>query len=201
MQKLIQHNKDERIQFFRKIYLSRYLKGFERVTKGIICERWVGDWTELQHIDPQLFWLQQHVFPVLLGCSTGGLGAQPQLGYCSHSSIFSPPDLNFLSPGLYNLAPPTSCERHICTQFNPSTVKVIFWYLQPDAPAIYTGAFLIWQHGRVGGQYATLTSDPLERSNVLFTYKFTLDNNISYVNILETRSLESKAQCAFSFPM
>ena len=39
MQKHIQHNKDERTQFFRKIYLSLYLKGFERVTKGIICER------------------------------------------------------------------------------------------------------------------------------------------------------------------
>ena len=30
--------------------------------------------------------------------------------------------------------PPASCGRHICTQFNPSTVKVIPWYLRPDAP-------------------------------------------------------------------
>ena len=105
MQKYIQLNKDERIQFFRKIYFSLYLKGFERVTKGTICERWVGDWTERQHVDPppQLFWQQQHFFPVLLGCSTGGwLGAQPLLGHGSYSSIFSPTDLNFLSPGLYN---------------------------------------------------------------------------------------------------
>ena len=101
--KHIQHNKDEQTQFFRKIYLSLYLKGFERVTKGIICKRWVGDWTELQHIDsPQHFWLQQHFFPVLLNCSTGGLGAHPLLGHGSHSSILSPTDLNFLSPGLYN---------------------------------------------------------------------------------------------------
>ena len=41
-------------QFFRKIYLSLYLKGFERVTKSIICERWVRDWKELQHIDPPI---------------------------------------------------------------------------------------------------------------------------------------------------
>ena len=35
--------------------------------------------------------------------------------------------------GLYHcLTPPTSCERRICTQFNPSTVKVIPWYLRPD---------------------------------------------------------------------
>ena len=52
MQKHIQHNKDQRTQFFRKIYLSLYLKRFERVTKGNICKRWVGDWTELLHIDP-----------------------------------------------------------------------------------------------------------------------------------------------------
>ena len=44
--------------------------------------------------------------------------------------------------------PPASCGRHICTQFNPSTVKVIPWYLRLDAPVIYTGAFLISQLGR-----------------------------------------------------
>ena len=43
---------------------------------------------------------------------------------------------------------PASCGRHVCTQFNPSIVKVIPWYLRPDAPVIYTGAFLIWQFGR-----------------------------------------------------
>ena len=31
---------------------------------------------------------------------------------------------------------------NICTQFNPSTVKFIPWYLRPDAPVNYTGAFL-----------------------------------------------------------
>ena len=30
--------------------------------------------------------------------------------------------------------PLASRGRHICTQFNPSTVKVISWYRQPDAP-------------------------------------------------------------------
>ena len=88
-----------------KIYLSLYLKGFERVMKGIISEMGVGNRTELQHIDPppaQLFRLQQHFFPVLLGCSTGDPGAQPLLGHIFHSSIFSQTDLNFLSPGLYN---------------------------------------------------------------------------------------------------
>ena len=30
--------------------------------------------------------------------------------------------------------PPASCGRHICTQFNLTTIKVIPWYLRPDAP-------------------------------------------------------------------
>ena len=38
-----QHNNDEGTQFFRKIYLSQFIrKGCERV----MCERWAGDWTE-----------------------------------------------------------------------------------------------------------------------------------------------------------
>ena len=58
--------------------------------------------------------------------------------------------------GLYNcLTSICFCEHRICIQSNPSTVKVIPWYLWPDAPVIYTGAFLIWQLSRVGGQYVT----------------------------------------------
>ena len=79
------YDKDERTRFFRKIYLSLYLKGFERVTKGIVM------------------W-EVSFFPVLLGCSTGGTDSA---GHGSYSSIFSPTDLNFLSPELYNNLTPT----------------------------------------------------------------------------------------------
>ena len=81
-------------------------------------------------LTPQLFWLQQHLFPVLLGCSTGGLGAQPLVGHVSHSCgtyyAFSPTNLNFLSPGLYNNLTSTYFLRasQFHTQFNPSTAKV-----------------------------------------------------------------------------
>ena len=64
-----------------------------------------GSWSPNKYcniLTPQLFWLSQPFFAVLLGCSTGGLGAQPLLGHGSHSSIFTPTDLDFLSPGLYN---------------------------------------------------------------------------------------------------
>ena len=64
---------------------------------------------------------------------------------------------DFLShPGYIIIwCPPASWGVSIRTQFNPSTVKVIPRYLRPDASDIYKGAFLIWQLGRVGGQYVT----------------------------------------------
>ena len=135
LQKHIQHNKDERTQFFRKIYHSLYWKGC--VWEG------VGDQTKTAILTPQLFWLSLPFFPVPLGCSTGGLGAQPLLGHASHSSIFSPTDLNFLSPGLYNNLTPTYFLRasQFRTQFNPSIVKVI-----PDLLISSTGCtcYLHW---------------------------------------------------------
>ena len=75
---------------------------------------------------PKLFWLSHPFFPVLLGCSTGGLRAQPQLGHGSHSSVSSPTDLNFLSPELHNNLTSTYFLRasQFRTQFKPSTVKV-----------------------------------------------------------------------------
>ena len=37
---------------------------------------------------------------------------------------------------------PASCGCHICTQFNPSTVKIIPWYLWPDEPVPWSTAGL-----------------------------------------------------------
>ena len=81
--------------------LEKYTSHF---IERVVCERKLETEQRLQCIDPphQLFWISQPFFPVLLGCSTEGMGAQPLLVHGSHSSIFSPTDLNFLSPGLYN---------------------------------------------------------------------------------------------------
>ena len=125
MQKHIQHNKDERTQFFRKIYLSLYWKGSKGLRRVLLCERWVRDWTELQLLTPTLM-----AITAFLSRSTGllnrGPGGQPLLGHGSHSSIFSPTDLNFLSPGLYNTLTSTYFlwASQFRTQFNPSIVKV-----------------------------------------------------------------------------
>ena len=135
IQKHIQHNKDERTQFFRKIYLSIYWKGY--VWEG------VGDRTNTATYWPhQLFWLSQPFFPILLGCSTAGLGAQPLLGHGCHSSIFSPTNLNFLSPGLYNNLTPTYFLRVSQFALNSTPRQS---RLPPDIFnwIIYTGAFLL----------------------------------------------------------
>ena len=121
----------------------------------VVCERWVEDWTELQHIDPEVFWLQQHFFPVLLGCSTGGLGTQPLLGHDSHSRIFSPTDLNFLSPGSYNNLTSAYFLRASQFAFN-STLRQS--RLSPDIfermHVLFTQVhFFFWQLG--WGQYVT----------------------------------------------
>ena len=49
MQIHIQHNKDEQTQFFKK-YIPLTL--FERVTKGLLCERELETEQRLQNIDP-----------------------------------------------------------------------------------------------------------------------------------------------------
>ena len=144
----IQHNNDEQTQFFRKIYLSLYWK-------GCVWESWRLNKDCNILTPPQLFWLSQPFFPVLLSCSTGGLGAQPLPGHGSHSSIFSPTDLNFLSPGLYNNLASTYFLRASRFALN-STPR-----LSRSPPDIFDRMhllftqmlFFLWQLGR--GQYVT----------------------------------------------
>ena len=96
----MQTHNDDTIKTSGQSSLEKYTSHFIR--KGCV---WEVSWRpnkDCNILTPELFWLQQHFFPVILCCSTGGLGAQPLLGHGSHSSNFSPTDLNFLSPGLYN---------------------------------------------------------------------------------------------------
>ena len=179
MQKHIQNNKDKRTQFFRKIYLSLYLKGFERITKAFTV--WELSWrlNRTAAYWPPLFWLSQPFFPVLLGCSTGGLRAQPfwdmvlipasslqlqllnrgswgprLLGAGSLYSILSLTNSNILCTELYYCFTPT--------QFNLWTVKVIplipstgyTCYLRRCISYFDSSAGVNMQLGR--GQYAIL---------------------------------------------
>ena len=117
-----------------------------------MCERWVGDWPNCNILTPSSFGSAS--FSFCWAAQSGALRAHnPLLGAGSLYGILSPTTESKLTelvcgPGLYNcLRPPASCGRHIYTQFNPSTVKVIPWHLWLDGLVIYTGAFLIWQLG------------------------------------------------------
>ena len=128
-----------------------------------MCERWVGHWTKRQHIDPHSSGYNCSSFPFSWAAQPGVWG--PSLCWVWFSLLELEHLLQTLISNWSKLPvalgyitirrSPASCERHICTQFNPSTVKVIPWYLRPDSPVIYTGAFPIWQLGQVGGQYIT----------------------------------------------
>ena len=93
------NNNDERTQFFRKIYLSLYWK-------GCVCEG-VGDWTELQHIDPHSYSHNSVSFLFSWAAQLGAWG--PSL---SAGCWFSLPHLisnwlNFLCTKLYHSSTPT----------------------------------------------------------------------------------------------
>ena len=115
MQKHIQHNKDEQHSSLEK-YTSHFI---ERV----VYERELETKQRQQHIDPHSSGYHSLSFPFSWAAQPG---AQPLLGHGSHSSIFSPTHLNFLSPGLYNNSTPTYFlgASQFCTQFNHSTLKV-----------------------------------------------------------------------------
>ena len=138
------NNNDKRTQFFRKIYLSHFIRnGCERV----MCERWVGDWTNCNILTPSSFIFSSTSFSFCWAAQLRVLRAHsPLLGAGSLYSILS--STNWLQLTQLSVAPgyiiiwhpPTSCDHHICTQFNPSTVKAISWCLRPDAPVSWLAA-------------------------------------------------------------
>ena len=148
MRKHSQHNKDERTHFFRKIYLSHFIrKGYESVIVWEVSWRLNKDCNILT---PSSSGYSSTSFS---SCGAAQLGTpRVPLSAWSGSHCFELQPLtpnsdlqltDFLShPGYIIVCrPPASCGVTIRTQFNLSTVKVIPWYLRPDAPVIYTGAF------------------------------------------------------------
>ena len=136
---------------------------FERVTKGFSCVR--GELETEQNgniLTPTLI-----AITAFLSRSPGlfnrGPGGPVSLGHYPSSSIFSPTDLNFLSPELYNDLTSTYLLRapRFRIQFNPLDSQG-----RPWSPGIFDRMhllftlvhFFFWQLGRVGGQYATIVA-------------------------------------------
>ena len=88
------NNNDERTHFFRKIYLSHFIrKGCERV----MCERWVGDWTDCNILTPSSSVFSSTSFSFCWAAQPGVLRVQPSLG-ASYFQLTEPVCGN----GLYN---------------------------------------------------------------------------------------------------
>ena len=154
------HNIDKRPSSLEN-YTSHFIwKGLKGLLKVLLCERLVGGWIELQHMDPHSYGHNSVSFPfswaVQLGTwgpSLSGTGSSFQhlLSNCNwtstaQSGAWGPPLLGggflyciFSSTDWTSCAlsyiivrrPPSSCGHHKSHSFNP------------DAPVIYTGAFAI----------------------------------------------------------
>ena len=175
------NSNDERTHFFKKIYLSHFVwNGWERV----VWERWVGDWTGCQ-VPLSLAALLSHS----ADCSTGGPEGPALCWDLVLSALNCNSNFNFncnwlqltqlsMAPGYIIVwHPPASRGHHNCTKFNPSSVKVISWYLWPDTPVIYTGASLIWQLG----QGSICNKKMFSSHNVAVLYSFRCVCSLQYL--------------------
>ena len=129
-------------------YTSHFIwKGSKRLRRVLLSERWVGDWTELQHIDPQSSGHHSLSFPFSWAAQPEPWG--PSL--CWDMVLIPASSLQLIWTScrrgyIIIWRPPTFCERHNSHSIKPfdsQSYPLISWYLRPDAPVIYTGAFLL----------------------------------------------------------
>ena len=130
MQKHIQHNKDKRHSSLEK-YISYFIwKGSKGLLKVLLCERWVGDWTELQHIDLHTLMAITAFLshsPGLLNRGPGGPGPSFSRTWSSFQDLLSnSSELKLLNRGswgplllgagsLYSILSPTA-SNFLCTE-------------------------------------------------------------------------------------
>ena len=124
-------------------YTSHFIwKGSKGLRRVLLCERWVGDWTELQHIDPHSSGYHSLSFP---GAWAGQPWARgPSLYW--NMVLIPASSLQLIWTYIIIWRQTTSCERHNFTLNSTprqSRSPLISWYLRPDAPVIYTGTFLL----------------------------------------------------------
>ena len=130
------NNNDEQTHFFRKIYLSHFIrKGCERV----MCERWVGDWTDCNILIPTSSVFSSTSFSFCSAAQPGILGAG------SHYSVLLQLTEPVCGTGLYNCWTPT-CFLW-ASRLHPiqPVQSQVYTLISSNG---YTGASLIWQLGR-----------------------------------------------------
>ena len=84
------NNNDERTHFFRKIYLTLYSKWLRKGCEMVMCERWVGDWTDSNILTPSSSIFNSTSFSFCWATQPGVLRVQSSLGAGSNYSILSP---------------------------------------------------------------------------------------------------------------
>ena len=144
-------------------YTSHFIwKGSKGLLKFLLCERWVGDWTELQHIDPHSYSHHSVSFPFSWVAQPGAWGPSFSGTWSLFQHLLSNwSELQLLNRGswwppllgagsLYSILSPTrtSCAPSYIIVLRPlnSTCRqsrLFPWCLRPDALVIYTGAFPI----------------------------------------------------------
>ena len=141
-------------------YTSHFIwKGSKGLLKVLLWERCVRGWTKLQHIDPP-----SSAITAFLSRSPGLPNRRPggliSLGHIPYSSIFSPTDSIFLSPGLYNNLTSTLLPASVTTSHSIQPLDnqgYILIFLDRMHLLFTQVHFLFWKLGRVGGQYTTIT--------------------------------------------
>ena len=133
------NNNDEQTHFFRKIYLSHFIrKGCER----IMCERWVGDRTDCNIFTPSSSVFKSASFSFFWAAQSGVHRAHsPLLGAGSLYNILSPTNwtpthLNCLSHRVISLFDIHLLPMSIA--FAPYSTHPR--YLRPDAPVPWSTA-------------------------------------------------------------
>ena len=148
MQKHSQHKNDEHTQFLRKIYLSLYSKGLR---KGYFVRGELENERRPHHIDLASLLAIAAFLSRSPSCSTGGLGAQPRLDLVLTPRTRTTDFKLCLHTGLYNYSWPPHLHsiQTVDSQGYPRISST-------GCTCYLHRLFLIWQLGRIGGQYVTL---------------------------------------------
>ena len=130
----MQNHNDDTIKTSDTVLLEKFTshfiwKGSKGILQVLLCERWVGGWTELQHIDPKSYGHNSVSFPFSWAAQLGAWG--PNLIPVSFLQlVWTPTDWTSCAPSYIIIWRPLFFLRasQFRTQFNRSTVKVISWY-------------------------------------------------------------------------
>ena len=165
-------------QFFRKIYLSLYLKGFERVTKGFTVR---GSWrpNKRQYIDSHSYGHNSVSFPFPWAAQPGAWGSSFSgcwfsLPHLSPTHLITN-SLNFLCSELYNSSTYTflwaSQIALIQTDHGQGYILISLDRMHLLFTQVH---FLFWQPGRVEGQYIYIWTHFAKDvwANIIISYMF-----------------------------